>query len=521
MGGVGDAGADSLPQSSPAGAPQLPPALLDDPSDAPLVPTTTPAPALAPPPPPADGAAPSHPPRTARWALYAAHALSASVGRGWEFGGALALLALAPDTLALPAALGLAESLAQALGGASIGRAVDRWARYTAAARFVGAQAACTLLSAGAVLAALHWREGGPGSPPGLTPRTIGLGALAIAGAAGAALGAAGAAVSVEREWSAALAGGDSAALASLNAGMRRIDLVALVAAPAVVGAVLSSAGPSAGTALVAGAAAVAVAPQLALLALAQRLAPDRLGGGGGRSGGGGGGATAATAAATPTLPSKPPRRPGAALKTYAAAPAFPAGAALALLYGTVLSFGPTMTAYLQWRGLGAAELAGWRGAGAVAGLAATFAFPPARRAWGLDAAGGAGLGVQWVCLAPALLAASAAPTLPAARGLAAGLALSRAGLWAFDLVAAQALQERVPPGSLGTVNGVQFSAQAAAGALAAGVCLAVPDPAHFVWLMVASLVVVSGASGVFWVGTGLVRRRERRAAAVELGSAS
>lgn len=455
--------------------------------------------------PPAGPAATSTPAtaahRRARWALYASHALSTTVGRGWEFGGALALLALAPNSLALPAALGLAEALAQAAGGAAIGRAVDALPRLGAATRFVLLQAACTLVSAGAVLAALHWRQGGPAAAAGLTPRVIGLGALAIVGAAGAALGAAGATVSVEKEWCAALAGGDGAALASLNAGMRRIDLMALVAAPAAVGGVLSGAGPTAGTAVIAIGAAVAVGPQLLLLAAAQRAAPDRLAGGG-RKGDGQGDAT----------PAPPKIRPGAALAAYAAAPAAPAGAALALLYCTVLSFGSTMTAYLQWRGLGAAELAGWRGGGAVAGLAATLAWPPARRVWGLDGVAGAGLAAQWACLAPALVTAVASPTVGAARGLAAGLALSRAGLWGFDLAASQALQERVPRSELGAVNGVQAGAQAGLGALAAAACLAVPQPARFGWLMMASLGVVTVASGVFWVGTGVVRRRRERA---------
>jgi len=460
---------------------------------------------------------PPPPSRRARWFLYASHALSTTLGRGWEFGAALALFALAPDSLALPAALGLAESLAQALGGPALGRLIDAWPRMAAATRFVLAQAACTVASAGAVLAALNWGKAGSG----LTPLNLGLGAVAIAAAAGAALGAAGATLSVEREWTAALAHGDAAHLAALNAGMRRIDLVALIAAPAAVGGVLSGAGPVAGTAAVAAAASIVAWPQLALLAAAQRAAPDRLGGG--RASRAKAGAVAfAAASAMPAAGPSPRRRRrwcGAlaaspslpsALAAYFAAPAAPAAAALALLYCTVLSFGAPMTAYLGWRGLSAAELAGWRGAGAVAGLAATGVYPPARRAWGLDAAAAVGLAGQWACLGPAVVAVAAAPTVGAARALAAGLALSRAGLWGFDLAASQALQERVPPDELGAINGVQSSAQAGLGAVAMAACLAFSKPEHFAWLGVASLVVVTCASVVFGVGTAVVRRRER-----------
>ena len=39
----------------------------------------------------------------------------------------------------------------------------------------------------------------------------------------------------MEREWTRALCGGDSAALASLNAAMKRIDLTCLIASPILV----------------------------------------------------------------------------------------------------------------------------------------------------------------------------------------------------------------------------------------------------------------------------------------------
>ena len=54
-----------------------------------------------------------------------------------------------------------------------------------------------------------------------------------------------------------------------------------------------------------------------------------------------------------------------------------PAAFALALLYLTVLSFGLLATAYLNWRGMSEAELSIYRGLGAIAGISATFIFPP------------------------------------------------------------------------------------------------------------------------------------------------
>ena len=57
--------------------------------------------------------------------------------------------------------------------------------------------------------------------------------------------------------------------------------------------------------------------------------------------------------------------------------PVLPAAFALALLYLTVLSFGLLATAYLNWRGMSEAELSIYRGLGAIAGISATFIFPP------------------------------------------------------------------------------------------------------------------------------------------------
>ena len=48
-----------------------------------------------------------------------------------------------------------------------------------------------------------------------------------------------------------------------------------------------------------------------------------------------------------------------------------------------VVQQGLLMTAYLRWLGVAEAELSLWRGAGALAGVAATFAYPRLHRAAG------------------------------------------------------------------------------------------------------------------------------------------
>ena len=213
-----------------------------------------------------------------------------------------------------------------------------------------------------------------------------------------------------------------------------------------------------------------------------------------------------------------------------------------------MLSFGPLATAYLNWRGLGEVELAAWRGVGAAAGIAATAAFPRIRSGLGSDAAGALGIGSQFLCLLVGCLAAFLPPSLSSfaavspprasasssassaaaaaavggtggssgpggARLLAASLALSRFGLWLFDLFASQNLQERVPRGQLGAVNGVQSTLQASLGALSFAAGLVISKPSSFWVLAVGSLGAVSLALVVCVSGQVVMRRRERRRA--------
>jgi len=212
-----------------------------------------------------------------------------------------------------------------------------------------------------------------------------------------------------------------------------------------------------------------------------------------------------------------------------------------------VLSFGPLATAYLNWRGLGEVELAAWRGVGAAAGIAATAAFPRIRSGLGSDAAGALGIGSQFLCMLVGCLAAFLPPSLSSfaavspprssssssssaaaaaavggkggssgpggARLLAASLALSRFGLWLFDLFASQNLQERVPRGQLGAVNGVQSTLQASLGALSFAAGLVISKPSSFWVLAVGSLGAVSLALVVCVSGQVVMRRRERRRA--------
>jgi iron-regulated transporter 1 len=435
--------------------------------------------------------------RRARAALYMSHGLSAAGQRAWEFLVGLVLLRLhGGESLLLVGAWGVADSLGQALAGPALGAFVARTERLRAAQRMYFFQNVGATVSASALLLLLT--GGAAASGTAYWP----LVALAVAAGAASSAGAAGAGVSVEREWTRALAAGDAAALAEMNAAMKRIDLLCLIGAPIGAGALLARS-PGAAVAATAAWSLAAWAPECWLLRRAQ------------------------AAAAALQAPPEPPPPPDAAaprgwhaaaaaqaeaLRLYARQPAAPAGAALALLYLTVMSFGPLMTAFLNWRGLGAAALAEYRGAGAAAGVAATFAFPRAARAAGLPATGAAALWAQAGCLLAALALQRSA------HALAWGLALSRFGLWGFDLAANQLLQETAaPPGALGAVMGVQGSLQQLAQLAAAVAGAAAPDPARFPALMAASVGAVLAAAALFSAFAARARREGLAPRDVEL----
>ena len=114
---------------------------------------------------------------------------------------------------------------------------------------------------------------------------------------------------------------------------------------------------------------------------------------------------------------------------------------------------------------------------------------------------------------------------------LASGLVLSRFGLWLFDLSVGQMLQERVPNREMGAcktfrrcraaaciversfgktchaswfllhagvINGVQSSLQNLLQALSYAAGLVLWRPEHFVWLMLGSVCMVTGATALY-----------------------
>jgi solute carrier family 40 (iron-regulated transporter), member 1 len=285
--------------------------------------------------------------RRARQSLYLSHFLSAWGSRAWEFTVGLVMLEVRPTSLLLVALFGLADAGAQLLFVPVIGTYLDRTPRLKGACAMYALQNTAVAVSAAAALCILNLHlEGGPAFDL--------LVGLAIAAGSLSSVGAAGATITVEREWTKALSNHDSHALAVINAGMKRIDLTALIASPIAVGILMTWGHIQAAVLAIVVYNLGVWLPERALLVRAQAASPALQ-------------AEKSSAASLESLPSSPMARlsPGVwvdSFRAYVQQPCMPAAVALALLYLTVMSFGSLMTAYLKWRGMREVTLAVYRG---------------------------------------------------------------------------------------------------------------------------------------------------------------
>lgn len=126
------------------------------------------------------------------------------------------------------------------------------------------------------------------------------------------------------------------------------------------------------------------------------------------------------------------------------ASPVFLASFALSMLYLTVLSFGPQMITYLLHTGFTSLEVSYMRIGAVVSELAGTWAAPPAMNKIGPVRSGLWFINWQFGCLATAaaLFIFLDSNSHLVALILIIGVALSRVGLWGFDLSAQYIIQE-------------------------------------------------------------------------------
>eukprot|EP00051_Salpingoeca_urceolata_P019659 m.289759 g.289759 ORF g.289759 m.289759 type:complete len:455 (-) comp19461_c1_seq18:551-1915(-) len=277
--------------------------------------------------------------------------------------------------------------------------------------------------------------------------------------------------LAVEKDWVRVICGSNEVLLAKTNARLRRIDLSCKILAPMLVGFLMTYLGALAGAIFI-GAWNLATWPlEYVLLSRVHSAFP--------------------ALQATKTQQTRGPERTTLQLvfkqfivlvegwRLYSAQSTFRPGLALGFLYCTVLSFGSIMTGYTYYRGMSEVVLGSTRGVGAIFGIGATMASSRLIERFGLVPSGMIGVWAQLVCLLLSLLGVLYGdPSQGNCSQLAdhakrsscehnrnveltlllLGVVSSRMGLWTFDLVVSQLLQQRSPANQVGIISGVQAS---------------------------------------------------------------
>lgn len=194
--------------------------------------------------------------------------------------------------------------------------------------------------------------------------------------------------------------------------------------------------------------------------------------------------------------------------KEFTRHPIFITSIAISLLYLTVLSFDSTLLVYLKSEtDFSDPFIAGMRGICVVTGLMGTFAMPWMERYMGLVRAGSWSLWSEFISLIPVVLSfflgANGRHRLAwNSAMLFGGMALSRIGLWSFDLVQLTQLQKSLAHHPRqNTLTALQFSLQNVFDLAHYGLTLGWNKPEQFKYAAVVSLVSVFMAAIVYVVG--------------------
>jgi len=429
-------------------------------------------------------------PRGVKLAICASHALSTWSERTWAFAVGLIFLEIYDD-LFFVSLFGLVQALASVLFSPSVGVYIDKTPRFRAVCVFYFLQNVGLVLAALACLVLLYNKM----NPSGVTGTLSAL-AVVIFGIL-SRVGTMGGTIAIEKDWTKALTGTNSRELAKLNSTLKMIDLICLIVAPIVSGFLMSYCSMSVAAIQILLYNLVAWFPEVALIRYAVSHAPQL---------------AIKSKTVTDELEDKPPLmkrvvKYGMSLvegfKLYFRQACVLASLSLAVLHFTVLSFGILMTAYLKWLGLSEAGLSLYRGFAAATGVLGAKAFPLFHRLCGLRLSGFLSIAFFLTCiLLGALpdignLIISISSTLRF-NFLVWAIAISRFGLWVFDLSVSQIIQEWVDQSELGRVSATQqllenvFTVFIFVGGLAA------PNPQDFVWLMLISVSAVVSSFTLF-----------------------
>ncbi|CAN6674758.1 hypothetical protein TRVA0_064S00122 [Trichomonascus vanleenenianus] len=382
--------------------------------------------------------------------IYVSHFLSTWNFRGFEFGAVLFLASIFPGTLFPMSCYALIRSASAIFLAPALGRYIDQGNRLTVVRVSIIYQRLAIVLSC-----AIFWIMLTQSKKLSNAVSFVLL-ALNVVLACVERLCSTMNTVSVERDWVVVIAGSNKSILRKLNSQMRRIDLFCKLASPLIIALI---AGISTQMAILVslGINAVSMVVEYVLIARVYQLIPalaeSRM---------------LSTYADSVTdnssLASSIAKHIGSAvdnLRIYASQNAFLPSLSLSILYLTVLSFGGQMVTYLLAAGYTSAIVGIVRVGSSVCEMSATWMAPWLMKKIGPIRAGLWFLSFQMICLGFAVLAFWRLSTpVMAASALVIGTALSRIGLWGFDLSAQIIIQEEVQPEYRGTFSTTEAALQ-------------------------------------------------------------
>ncbi|GMN40476.1 hypothetical protein TIFTF001_009697 [Ficus carica] len=462
--------------------------------------------------------------------LYAAHFLARWDARMWEFSVGLYMINLWPDSLLFAAIYGVVESASTALFGPLVGQLVDRFSYKKVLQLWLVTQNLSFIVAGGTVVALLVYSTLKMENFSAFVLLVI---LTNISGAVGVLSTLAGT-ILIEREWVVVISEGHSPErLTKMNSVIRRIDLTCKLCAPVVSGFIISfvSLKASALTMAVWNSISVWVEYWLFIsvyngipaLEESCRRRVSRV---------------SSQSNAESRKSASPQQRKSSlshdqdnsevmleeslitkanklvsrvpyldAWRVYLQQDVLFPGLALALLFLTVLSFGTLMTATLEWEGIPAFVIGIARGISAAIGIAATLVYPILQSRISTLRTGIWSIWSQWLCLLVCVASIWARNSTISAYMLMAGVALSRLGLWSFDLSVIQQMQDHVPESDRCVVGGVQNSLQSSMDLMGYVMGILVSNPQDFWKLMLVSFGAVTLAALLYTFHVYTVRK--------------
>ncbi|KAM3538188.1 hypothetical protein ARSEF1564_008901 [Beauveria bassiana] len=427
--------------------------------------------------------------------LYLSHTLSTWNARLFEFGAVLFLASLFPTTLLPMSVYALARGLAAVALAHPVGAWIDRGDRLAV----VRASIVLQRLPVAASCSILWLLERRMAT---LTPRIIvGLMVLLCALAGVEKVAAMANTIAVERDWVVVMTREDDAWRRVINARMRRIDLLCKLLGPLAISIIATVSTRFAISATLAMNVA-SVFFEYGCIANVYKSVP----------------ALQHNNTALPPVQHGASPSVAARFKAFFAAivpivsfadyfrhPAFLPSFSLSLLYLTVLSFSGQFITFLLSMGFTPLHVGIARTGSTVIELSATWAAPRLMSYMGPVRGGIWSLSWQMICLTLGLglflrdgLGYDASHAWTSVAGLIVCIALSRLGLWGYDLCAQTIVQEEVEDGNRGAFSSVEASFQNLFELLSFATTIAFPRPEQFHWPLVISIAAVYIAGGLY-----------------------